>query len=205
MRLQHVLAKVISGGQTGADQAGVFVAREFAIPTGGTMPAGFRTHDGPRPEFGRSLDDGGYGMTEHTSASWGPRTFANAHAADITLRIAATFESAGEKLTARACDSAKKPYVDVGVKIDATKVSRVEYEVDYEQIEAAGKRIVEEARKLGRPIVLNVAGNSEKTAKGIGKVTRSVMRHVIGAICADEGPIPGAVGSTTKRRVNPQR
>lgn len=200
MRLQHVIAKVISGGQTGADQAGVFVAMEFDIPTGGTMPKGFLTQDGPRPDFATR-----YGMVEHKSASYGPRTFANAHDADITLRIAANFESAGEKLTARTCASAKKPYVDVGVKIDATKISRVEFEVDYEQIEAAGKRIVEEARKLGRPVVLNVAGNSEKTAKGIGKVARSVMRHVIGAICAAEGPIPGAVSSTTKRRVNSPR
>lgn len=82
---------------------------------------------------------------------------------------------------------------------------RVEYEVDYGQIEAAGKRIVEEARKLGRPIVLNVAGNSEKTAKGIGAVARSVMRHVVGAICADEGHVPGEVSATTKRRADSQR
>lgn len=186
MRLHNVLAKVISGGQTGADEAGVFVAKEFAIPTGGTMPAGFLTQDGPRPDFATR-----YSMVEHKSASYGPRTFVNAHDADITLRIAATFESAGEKLTAKACASAKKPHVDVLVKIDATKRVRVEYEVDYAQIEAAGQRIVEEARKLGRPVVLNVAGNSEKTAKGIGAVARSVMRHVIGAICAADGPAPG--------------
>jgi len=186
VRLHDVLAKVISGGQTGADEAGVFVAKEFEISTGGTMPAGFLTQDGPRPDFATR-----YGMVEHRSASYGQRTFVNAHDADITIRIAATFESAGEKLTLKACDQAKKPHVDVLVKIDASKRVRVEYEVDYAQIEAAGQRIVEEARRLGRPVVLNVAGNSEKTAKGIGAVARSVMQHVLTEILMIEDAAPG--------------
>ena len=35
--------KVISGGQTGADQAGLVAARRFGIPTGGWMPRGWKT------------------------------------------------------------------------------------------------------------------------------------------------------------------
>jgi hypothetical protein len=52
-----VLDKVITGGQTGADQAAWRVARAFGIPTGGWMPLGFLTEtaDGkgaePHPEF----------------------------------------------------------------------------------------------------------------------------------------------------------
>ena len=38
--------KVISGGQTGADQAGLVAAARFAIPTGGWMPHGFETAEG---------------------------------------------------------------------------------------------------------------------------------------------------------------
>jgi Circularly permutated YpsA SLOG family len=46
-----MLEKIISGGRTGANQAGWRVAPAFGIPTGGWMPHGFLTEDGPRPEF----------------------------------------------------------------------------------------------------------------------------------------------------------
>jgi integrase len=42
-----MLEKVITGGQTGGDQAGWRSAREFGIPTGGWMPLRFLTEDGP--------------------------------------------------------------------------------------------------------------------------------------------------------------
>ena len=45
--------KIISGGQSGADQAGWRAARRLGLPTGGWMPRGFLTEDGPRPEFAR--------------------------------------------------------------------------------------------------------------------------------------------------------
>jgi Circularly permutated YpsA SLOG family len=43
--------RVITGGQTGADQAGLRAAKAFGIATGGFMPRGFLTEDGPRPDF----------------------------------------------------------------------------------------------------------------------------------------------------------
>jgi hypothetical protein len=46
-----MIERVISGGQTGADQAGWRAARAYGIPTGGWMPLGFLTETGPRPEF----------------------------------------------------------------------------------------------------------------------------------------------------------
>ena len=49
--LVAMLEKIISGGQSGADQAGWRVARAFGIPTGGAMPLGFLTEEGSRPEF----------------------------------------------------------------------------------------------------------------------------------------------------------
>jgi hypothetical protein len=38
-----MIERVISGGQTGADQAGWRAARAAGIPTGGFMPKGFLT------------------------------------------------------------------------------------------------------------------------------------------------------------------
>lgn len=43
--------KIISGGQTGADQGGLEAGRLLGIPTGGTAPVGFITDDGPNFEL----------------------------------------------------------------------------------------------------------------------------------------------------------
>jgi putative molybdenum carrier protein len=44
-----MLTRVISGGQTGADQAGLRAARAAGLPTGGWAPRGWLTEDGPAP------------------------------------------------------------------------------------------------------------------------------------------------------------
>ena len=41
-------------------------------------------------------------IVEHKSASYAPRTYHNAHSADITIAIACDFNTAGERLTKRA-------------------------------------------------------------------------------------------------------
>ena len=88
------MLKLISGGQTGADISGVRAAKAKGYATGGILPRGFRTQIGPKPEY--ALE---YGMTEHSSWSYAPRTFENVKNADGTIRIAKYFESAGEALT----------------------------------------------------------------------------------------------------------
>jgi len=42
---------IISGGQTGADQAGLFAASELGLKTGGTAPRNFRTEAGSNPSL----------------------------------------------------------------------------------------------------------------------------------------------------------
>jgi hypothetical protein len=46
-----VLDRVVSGGQTGADQAGWRAARASGIATGGWMPEGFLTEAEPQLDF----------------------------------------------------------------------------------------------------------------------------------------------------------
>ena len=46
-----MIEKVISGGQTGADEAGLFAAKEFGIKTGGWMPRKFLNERGENPEY----------------------------------------------------------------------------------------------------------------------------------------------------------
>jgi Circularly permutated YpsA SLOG family len=44
--------KIISGGQTGADQAGWRAAKACGLETGGWMPKGWKTELGCSPFFG---------------------------------------------------------------------------------------------------------------------------------------------------------
>jgi hypothetical protein len=44
-----VIAGIITGGQTGADQAAVRAGHAAGIPTGGFAPKGWLTEDGPAP------------------------------------------------------------------------------------------------------------------------------------------------------------
>lgn len=44
-----MFSKVISGGQTGADFAGLRAAKDFGIPTGGFAPKDWLTENGPAP------------------------------------------------------------------------------------------------------------------------------------------------------------
>ena len=47
-----MLQRVISGGQTGVDQAALRAAKAAGLETGGWMPLGWLTEECPRPEFG---------------------------------------------------------------------------------------------------------------------------------------------------------
>ena len=47
-----MLEPVISGGQTGADQAGLRAAQACGIPTGDQAPRGWLTEAGPAPRAG---------------------------------------------------------------------------------------------------------------------------------------------------------
>ena len=102
------LFKVISGAQTGADQAGLYVAKAYGLETGGHIARTFRTSLGPMPYLGEE-----FGITEHASFDYPPRTKQNVANADMTVRLATNFNSAGEKLTLKYITALKKPHFDV--------------------------------------------------------------------------------------------
>lgn len=123
------LKKVISGGQTGADQTGVEEASALGLETGGTMPKGFRTDNGPRPDFAKK-----YGLVEHMDVSYVPRTRKNAKDADVTLWFGNT-GSPGYFCTNKACKDWGKPMFD---NPDATRM--IELADTYEVWNVAGNR-----------------------------------------------------------------
>src|SRR5262245_12501737 len=105
-----MLARVISGGQTGADQGGWRAARAVGIETGGWMPRGFLTEGGPRPAFARE-----FRAEEHDSDDPARRTVANVRAADATLIFAGEPCMPGTALTIRACRNLRQPFKVVRV------------------------------------------------------------------------------------------
>jgi hypothetical protein len=80
-----MLERVITGGQTGTDQAGWRAAKAAGIPTGGWMPKGFLTEAGPSPEFAAE-----FGAVEMPTASYPERTRANIKAEDGTVWFGST-------------------------------------------------------------------------------------------------------------------
>ncbi len=80
-----MLDKIISGGQSGADRAGWRAAKTFGLSSGGWMPTGFLTEDGPHPEIA-----GQYGAAELPTDSAIDQTEQNVQASDATLWFGAT-------------------------------------------------------------------------------------------------------------------
>ena len=72
------LNKIISGGQSGPDQAALKCARAHGIPTGGTACKGWLTENGPAPWLAE------YGLVECKRAGYPPRTRQNAQDAGLT-------------------------------------------------------------------------------------------------------------------------
>lgn len=95
---------IISGGQTGGDQGVLAGAERLGIPTGGWMPKGFLTESGPNPLLAKR-----YGLKEHTSPKYPPRTHDNAKDSDGT----AWFGHIGERgyyCTLNGCKRYDKPF-----------------------------------------------------------------------------------------------
>ena len=97
------LQRIISGGQTGIDQLGLQVAKALGIPTGGMAPKGYLTETGPDPVLRA------YGLTEHESAEYPPRTRANIVNSDGTVVFGKL--TGGTKLTVSTCEKEKRPYI----------------------------------------------------------------------------------------------
>jgi hypothetical protein len=102
-----LLEAIISGGQTGADQAGIHAGRALGLATGGYAPLGWKTLAGPMPSLGTD-----YGLIECGSPDYPARTARNVFNSDATVRFAADFNSPGELCTLHAINRYKKPHFD---------------------------------------------------------------------------------------------
>lgn len=132
--------KIISGGQTGADRAGLDAALRCGFETGGRAPSRYWTERGPDPFLAQ------LGLTAGGTVA--ERTIANVAAADATI-VFMTRASPGSDLTIAAARARRKPLLVIDP-----------WARDAADVVAAFLR-------QHRPHVLNIAGHRESTAPGI--------------------------------------
>lgn len=139
---KQMLIKIISGGQTGADLAGLDAAIYLGLEVGGTIPRGRRTDRGRMLEslFVR------YNLKESSSSLYPPRTEQNVRDSDGTVIFGSTI-SPGSKLTIKLARKHNKPY-----------------------IVNPSPRALRQWVERCKVSILNVAGNRERTNPGIYKL-----------------------------------
>jgi hypothetical protein len=147
--------KIISGGQTGADQGGLNAAIKLGLEHGGWCPKGRRSEKGPI--------DSKYKLQEHPSSQYPPRTEANVKDSDATVIFSKQIPmGAGSKLTLRLCHEHKKPVcwltmVSSGSDVQVLKTFLANHSIE----------------------VLNVAGSRESKWPGISSYVESVLSAAI--------------------------
>lgn len=152
-----MIEKIISGGQTGADQGGLEAAVGLGLETGGKVPQGFRTELGPKPELA-SL----YGLVELASDEYPPRTRYNVIDSDGTVIFGRVSEP-GSRMTKEMCKQNDKPWLVV------------------EDFSETYMRLFGEFLAMYSIKTLNVAGNRESKFPGLQRKVRDFLIEALDA------------------------
>jgi Circularly permutated YpsA SLOG family len=141
--------RILSGGQTGVDQAALRAARAVGFETGGWAPLGWETESGPPPW----LAD--YGLIECPEAGYVARRQRNVQEAD-SLVLIGDLKTTGSQGTIRDWARIKMGAVYVAVTPGVATPRSI-------------ARFLRDQRRDGRPIEsVLVAGNRESKFPGIG-------------------------------------
>lgn len=104
-----MVSKIVSGGQTGADQAALDAAIELDIPYGGWIPKGRKTENGPLSAK--------YQLKEMPTASYPKRTEQNVIDSDGTLIISHGELTGGSEYTWEMTKKHNRPYFYADLKL----------------------------------------------------------------------------------------
>lgn len=154
---------VISGGQTGADRAGLDAALAVGLPIEGYIPKGRIAEDGIVPLR--------YGMTETNSTVYGHRTALNVKHSMATLVLG--FKAVGDKdrsgtaKTVKLCQKHNRPCLQVQL---------------HPVFSPSNKKVAEVLAWLRKRQVkvLNVAGPRESREVGIYEASLAFLKRVLG-------------------------
>ncbi len=151
-----MIKKIISGGQTGADQAAIDVAINLGIPYGGWLPRGRKTEKGPLPDK--------YLLQELPDSSYSQRTKKNVFDSDGTLIMSHGKLTGGSELTRETAKKNDRPclHIDLNKTIVFKAVEQIKSWIETHKIE-----------------VLNIAGpresNDPKIYKAAGEILETVL------------------------------
>jgi hypothetical protein len=160
-----MITMVISGGQTGADQAGWKAAEACGIPTGGWIPFHFMTENGPDGSLGRL-----YGAKAMPTGSYAARTARNVRGSDGTSWFGTT-DTPCAKTTLEVCELWRKPVMIIEPHRSILPSDAVQWLSNHPQIQ-----------------VLNVAGNRESKNPGIGERVERFLIAVFKRLAEDLTP-----------------
>ena len=161
------IAKIISGGQTGADRGALEAALKAHFPYGGLVPQGRLAEDGRVPARFKEL-------VEAETANYRFRTKWNVEHSDATLILAFSGElEGGTQRTRQYCMNVKKPVFIDNPASPAKEGNRY----------AIFKWLEDAAKKHGGAITLNVAGPRESKVPGLEAAAREYIARLIAAQC----------------------
>ena len=125
--------KIMSGGQTGADRAGLDWAIAHGFAHGGWCPKGRSSEDGKI--------DSGYLLSETPTANYLQRTEWNVRDSDVTLIFTLVEKlDGGSKRTADFADKLGKPWLHVHPRVHPKYVARFLAKHQVKSVNIAGKR-----------------------------------------------------------------
>ena len=151
-----VLKKIVSGGQTGADQGALDGALDLDFPHGGWISAGRKTENGPL--------SGKYRLRELVSPAYRDRTEKNVTDSDGTLIVSHDELTGGSALTRSLALKHHKPWLHIDFELFSMSkaVEKVFSWIGANKIE-----------------VLNVAGSRLSSDSLIYEKTRSLVREIV--------------------------
>lgn len=144
--------KIVSGGQTGADQAGLDWAINHGINHSGWCPKGRRSEDGPIDLI--------YELIETPSSKYLERTEWNVRDSDATVIFTLDEKlDGGSKKTAEFAQKLGKPFIHMRPRVHPKCLARflVRHQVK----------------------ILNIAGKRETSAPGVSQYVLEVLDHVL--------------------------
>ena len=151
------LAKLVSGGQTGADRGALDAALALGIPCGGWVPRGRRAEDGEIPD--RYL-----GLVETATRNYEERTRLNVRDSDATLIVSFGPPTGGTRLTVDFAVGLERPHLVLDLEAEPFEVACRTLEAWLEEIS---------------PGVLNVAGPRASKEPRIAAVTETLLEKVL--------------------------